>query len=925
MKTFLLAAFMLAAHLLFAQKTTLRGTVADSNAAPLPAATVALLHPKDSVMAAFAMTDDAGKFALRRVAPGAYLLQITYLGFRAHWQSVAVETGKTEQDLGQITMNSDAAVLSSVEILDEHSPMRIRMDTVEYNAAAFKVRPNDVVEDLLRKLPGVEVQRDGTVKAHGETVQNVLVDGKEFFGKDTRIATKNLPADAVDKVQIFDKKSEMAEFTGIEDGQDEKTINLKLKPGKKHGHFGKMDAGAGTDGRFAGKMNLNRFSPRTRLSAIGMANNTNEQGFSFDEYLEFMGGIGAFMSGGGRVEISGDDVGGLPLGDDGSVQGIQESGAVGLNLNHDFSKNAELTSSYFFNRFQNDLDLARRRDNFLDDGIFTNQDDEASDTRNLSHRLNFALKTKLDSARQRLTLRGDATWSDGFLENSSTARTFGSDQFLENQNRRDFLTDSRNYQIRSSLVWKYKFRQPGRAIIASASGRLADRARSGQIFSENQFFRLSTGADTLRQRQFFDEKGLDYGLNLAWTEPLGRRQFLKFDLAQQNLGNDAAKDFYDIARDGSETRNSLLSNDFRRDFTYQRAGVSYVLNRPKSNLTTILNFQNSRLDGRIGTAEQPISVKFARLLPALFFEKELKQGRRLSLDYTTAVREPRLDQLQPVPDNSDPLNIRVGNPKLRPEYQHDLRARYFLYDMFSFTSLFANLSGSFVEDKITEAASVDSLFRRTVSPVNTEREWRLRGNVDFSTPIRPLKIGTKTRLSASHTQSILFVNDVKNDVGRRRLAVDFAVENRKKSKVDLLAGVRLAHNLTDWSVSEEQNRRFNESGIYSELAITPDDNWLFDSKFDYSIYPAAAFGERREVALWQAGVTRYFLKDKRGRLRLSAANLLDQNLGIRRTSEFNFVQQEQFNALRRYFLLSFGYSLQGFAKQDGAIEIKMGN
>lgn len=925
MKTFFLAAFLLAANLLFSQKTVLRGTVADSNAAPLPAATVALLHEKDSVMAAFAMTDDAGKFALRRVAPGQYLLQITYLGFRAHWQKVAVETGKTEQDLGQIAMNSDAAVLSSVEVLDEHSPMRVRMDTVEYNAAAFKVRPNDVVEDLLRKLPGVEVQRDGTVKAHGETVQNVLVDGKEFFGKDTRIATKNLPADAVDRVQIFDKKSEMAEFTGIEDGQDEKTINLKLKPGKKHGYFGKMDAGAGTDGRFAGKMNLNRFSPRTRVSAIGMANNVNEQGFSFDEYLEFMGGIGAFMSGGGRVEISGDDVGGLPLGDDGTVQGIQHSGAVGLNLNHDFSRNAELTSSYFFNRFQNDLDLNRRRDNFLDEGIFSNFENQTTRSRNLSHRLNFALKTKLDSARQRLTLRGDATWSDGFLKNLGEAETFGTDQFLENRNLRDFVADSRNYQIRSSLVWKRKFRQAGRAIVASASGRFADRERGGQIFSENQFFRLATPADSLRQRQAFDEAGLDYGLNLAWTEPLGRRQYLKFDLAQQNFGNDAAKDFFDIADDGSETRNSLLSNDFRRDFTYQRAGFSYFLNRRKSNLTAVLNFQNSRLDGQVGASDQPISVKFSRLLPALFFEKEGKQGRRWGVDYSTLVREPRLDQLQPVPDNSDPLNILVGNPRLRPEYQHDLRARYFLYDMFSFTSLFANLGGSWVEDKITEAASVDSLFRRTISPVNVSREWRLRGSVDFSTPIRPLKIASKIRLSGSHTQSILFVNDVKNDVGRRRMAVDFSLENRKKSKVDVLAGVRLAHNLTDWSVSEEQNRRFNESGFYSELAITPDDNWLFDSKFDYSIYPAAAFGERREVALWQASVTRYFLKNKRGRVRLSAANLLDQNLGIRRTSEFNFVQQEQFNALRRYFLVSFGYSLQGFEKKDGGIEIKMGN
>ena len=927
MKIFFSLLFAGMATVSFSQKITLRGSVADSIEPSLPAATVALLHQKDSVMASFAMTDNDGKFVLRRVSPGDYLLQITYLGYQAHWQTVRVEADKPEQDLGKITLSAETVLLKSIEVLDEHSPIRISLDTMEYNAAAFKVKPSDVVEDLLRKLPGVEVQRDGTVKAHGETVKNVLVEGKEFFGKDTRIATKNLPADAVDKVQVFDKKSEMAEFTGIEDGQDERTINLKLKPGKKAGYFGKVDAGAGSEGRFAGKANVNRFSPTTQLSAIAMGNNTNEQGFSLNEYIDFMGGIGAFMSGGGggRVEVNlgGDgDGGGLPIGDGNGVAGIQQSLAGGINLNHDFSKNTELTASYFFNRFENDLSRALRRDNFLDDGIFKNTENETRESRNLSHRFNFLFKHKIDSS-QRFSIRMDAGLSDGFLRSRSHSGTFAPDGTAENTNLNDFSSDGINYNLRSTATWKKRFQRPGRAVVASASGRLANQENKGLLMSENTFFRLSSVADSIRQRQLSDDSGGEYGLNLAWTEPLGKRQYLKFDVSRQNFSNETGKDFFDITTNG-ELFNDLLSNRYRRDYTYDRGGLTYLLNRKKYNLTLAMAYQNSRLKGSVPDAADNFSVTFSRPLPSIFYEYEFKMANRLSLDYTTRLREPSLEQLQPVANNSDPLNIFKGNPNLQPEYIHDLRLGYFMYDQFTFTSLFASLNGSFVKDKITNAGSVDSLFRRTITPLNVANEWSVRGSLEFGTPIRPLKIATRIRLSSRLTQSILFVNELKNDVTRRRDALDFSIENRKKTKVDALVGVRLAHNRTNWSVAASQNRKYTDTEWYTDLSFSPTEKWLLDTKMEYTIYSAETFGERSAIPMWQAGLTRYILKDDKGRLRISVVNLLNQNLGIRRSSEFNYVEQETVNALGRYFMLSFGYSLAGFGKKSGGIEIDIG-
>ncbi|MBK6993898.1 MAG: carboxypeptidase-like regulatory domain-containing protein [Lewinellaceae bacterium] len=326
--------------LLFSQNIHIEGQVADSSGIGLPAASVVLLEKKDSLFVLFGLTDEAGRFTLKRIEPGEYVLQISYLGYKNHWQALEIKAGQGNANLGKIVLEPSSMLLNDVEITADRVPLSMRKDTLEYNALAFKTQPGAVVEDLLKKLPGIQVQPDGTIKAQGKTVQNVLVEGKEFFGNDPKIATKNLPADAVNKVQVFDKKSESAEFTGIEDGRDERTINLKLKDGKKQGYFGKANIGAGTEGRYEGNFNLNRFGRRTQMSAIGMANNNNQQGFSFQDYINFMGGLGNFMSGGSgggsmRLSFNIED-GGVPMGPM-LDRGFTESWAGGANFNTDFS------------------------------------------------------------------------------------------------------------------------------------------------------------------------------------------------------------------------------------------------------------------------------------------------------------------------------------------------------------------------------------------------------------------------------------------------------------------------------------------------------------------------------------------------------------------------------------------------------------
>jgi len=923
MKTIFLLAFSLLCGSAFAQKTVLQGVFSDNTGATLPAVSVVLMT-QDSVMHAFATANAEGRFSLKAKTAGTYLLQATYLGYTTHWQTVTVEPGRTEIDLGRIRLEPSSEVLPAVEISAERDPMRISRDTVEYNAAAFKVQPGDAVEELLKKMPGIEVQRDGTVKAHGEDVKNVLVDGKEFFGKDTRVATQNLPAEAVDKVQVYDKKSDMAEFTGIEDGQDERTINLKLKEGHKDGYFGKADAGAGTEGRYEGKFNLNRFTPGDRLSVIGMANNTNQQGFSMDDYMQFMGGIGAMMSGGGgRIQMGGDGGGGIPLNTGQGVQGIRTSLAGGLNWSKDFSKNTELTASYFLNRFRNDLDLSSNSQNLGAGGMFTGTEEEDQLSRNFGHNLSLHFRHRIDSF-QSLILRANGGLNEALFDsrgNTAAYNTFGN---LQNEGLRDYLSEGNSYNFRSSLQYRLRFRRPGRAVVAQGSFGGNDRQQDGSLFAVNRYFAQPVVADTIRQRQDVADGGNQYGLSLTYTEPLGRSRYLELNGSRQNYTNENRREFFDQLPVG-ETRNENLSNHFRRGYVYDRAGLNLMMNRKQFKLTAGVAFQESRLENSVVGENQPFNARFSRFLPAMFGEYEFATANHLNFGYTTRFTEPSPEQLQPVVNNSDPLNVYIGNPNLQPEYTHELRLGYFLYDQFSFTSLFANLTGSYTADKITNATVIDSLLRRTVTPLNVERETALRGSLQFSAPIRPLKMKFRLQVNSGLAQRILFVNAVQNDVRDWRNGIDFSLENRNKDVVDVLAGIRLNTTNTDWSVSTAQNQQFANHAWYGEFRYTPVRRWMVETQFEYTVYSEEAFGERTAIPLWRAGVTHYFLKNNRARVRLSVFDLLAQNQGITRNSSLNYVEQQRSNALGRYVMLTFGYSLSGFDKPNGAIEIKMGN
>jgi hypothetical protein len=448
MKKIILILFVAVSWTATAQKFSIKGQLLDTLNNPLPSATVLLLNPKDSSLVNFGVGDAQGNFELRNVTRSEHLFKVTFLGYRPHWQKVTPPETGTVADLGKIKMEAASSELEAIEIAADRAPVTVKRDTIEFNAGSFKTKQNAVVEDLLKKLPGVEVDNDGNITAQGEQVRRVTVDGKNFFGNDPKLATKNLPADAIDKVQVFDKKSDQTAFSGIDDGQREKTINLELKEEKRNGAFGTMMAGAGTDDRFQGRVNMNRFSKGKQLSFLGMGNNTNEQGFSMDEYMNFTGGSQRMMGGGAvRLEFGGDNSNGVPLNFGNRANGIMTNYAGGLNLNNQFNTKTELNGSYFYNYLDHDKDQSTFRQNFLPDNqSFTFHQNSRQQNSNSNHRVNLTLDHKMDSANS-LKLTTNVTYNETDSEVISTSENLNPDNSVQSESERLSLSSGTNQSV----------------------------------------------------------------------------------------------------------------------------------------------------------------------------------------------------------------------------------------------------------------------------------------------------------------------------------------------------------------------------------------------------------------------------------------------------------------------------------------------
>ncbi len=922
MRFFIVILFCLATLKVTAQNNyTAIGTVTDKLNSPLINATVVLLNPSDSTLVKFGITNQEGKFKIPQIKAGDYLVQTAFLSYKTLYQPLKVEGGQALIDLGTLVLEEKTETLNEVVIKGESIPIQIKKDTIEYNASSFKTQQNAVVEELLKQLPGVEVEEDGTIKAQGEEVNKVLVDGKEFFGDDPKIATKNLPADAIDKVQVFDKKSDQAVFTGIEDGQRDKTINLALKEDHKNGIFGNIMAGYGTDNLYDSKANLNRFNKKSQLSLIGSFNNINKQSFSIGDYLNMSGGIAGLMSGGGgRIElnIQGPEAGPLTT-DYGS--GFITSGSLGINGSVDFSEKISLTSSYFFNNIKNELKQLTERKYFLpdEDFYFENNNLERL-TKNSNHRLNLNLNYNIDST-QKLKVRTSVGYNNSSSNGTSRNEILNNVRESVNSSDRINSLSGNNINARTNLTYMKRLNKPGRNLSLRLNGSLNERDYQLRLNAINRFSQgeIDPLIQEIIQRQAQVEDQFNYDARITFTEHLGKKHYLSLFAEQSDYNNNLNQEVYDLIP--LEQLNEDLSNQYKRNYIYQKAGLSIKRNRKKSTFSIGGKFQYSSLNGTLNNREDKIEENFSNFLPNLFWNYDFSHTKHLSIQYNTDINAPSLEQLQPIVNNTDPIRVYIGNPNLRPEYRHNANLSFNTFSQFSGISLFANIRGSVVENKITNSRTIDDQFREVTRPINTKNGQEVTGNISFGAPLKFINSRVRISTGGALFRQNVFVNNIENISSNLTNSVKLKFDNKNKEKFDLSVGLEFRRNEIKYSLQQELNQIFHNQVYFIKTGYFPHKKLGLRQSLRYRIYEGDNLGSNQEIPIWNASIS-YFANDGRLEFKMSAVDLLNKNLGISQRGMGNFIEYRQANTLGRYFLFSITYALKKFGHKQNAISIE---
>jgi hypothetical protein len=896
-----------------AQRHTLLGNVFNEKAQPMEYVSAALLNPADSTLAFFGITGSDGNFAIRDVASGDYLLQLSFVGYQTQVHRVQVPLVH-QSNLGDFVMQPQAVKLNEVNVSADRIPLQIRGDTVEYDAKAFNTSPDANAEDLLKKLPGVQVDQAGNIKAQGEDVNKVLVDGKEFFSSDPKVAAKNLPADAIDKVQVFDKKSDETEFTGIDDGERDKTINLLLKEDKKSAWLGDVQAGAGTDKHYMVNAKAYRFTQTDQFAALGMLNNINQFGFSFSDYVDFNGGIRSMMQGGGfRIESSDD----IPVNFGQQINGLITSGSGGLNFTHEAKPGNRINFSYLGNGYDKDLSQNTLTQNFTPDYSFGSSEESDQITKSLSNRINFNLRNRPDSmqsifANATISLVNSKRSGSGYTQTSSadsltnalTSETYDRSNGLKGNASSSYILKGRG----SWKTFKGEVNVSAKTTLTETEwNNLTQFFDSGEIIDDSQYqndqnYQVDVSGGLSADRKLKEAYYFEPSLRAGGTyEVLNREQGIA---------------------DVEDSEIDSLSPDFSRSNQWLRMGVAIKHSTKEAIWRVALAAEAISLQNILNEAKPARDNQFY-LLPRLSLEKTIRRGMNLNGYYEAAVNAPSASQLLPVANTANPLQVFTGNIGLKPEYSHRLNVHYSWFDQFSFTSLFTGFNVRYTKDRINYSKTISDDLSQSLTLVNVPYDYTAGFNAEFSTPIRPAHLNFRVGFQEDYSRGINYVNGDENHLSSFTHSLKASFDNRKKDKFDITFGGNIALTNADYSIDEGSDSRYFDWSYFTEIHYTPTKQWLLSFNADVNHYGAEGYDLNTIVPLLQAEVVRYFLKANRGSVSIKGFDLLNRNSGISQVSEYNYLQRTESNTIGRYFMLSFKYRLSKFGDSGNSVDIEI--
>jgi hypothetical protein len=932
MKQLLLLLSVVFTQQLLAQKGSIRGKLVDSvGKQELANATINLLNATDSTMEAFSLSKADGSFALTNLPVGEYILNISFQSYVEYFKRVRLSPADLTADLGNIYMQVLSKDIGNVTVYT--APVQIKGDTVQFNAGSFKTKPNATTEDLLKKLPGVEVSKDGSVKQQGETVQKVLVDGKQFFGGgDPKLATQNLPAEMIDKVQFFDDQSEQSKFSGFDDGNRQKTMNITTKKDRKKGTFGSVSAGGGTEGRYKGKLNLNIFNGNRQFSVVGGINNVNEQNFSFSDILGLLGGGGGGsfggFGGGGRGGLSivgggGGGRGGLVS----SLLGGQSNGGIATNINLGvnykdvWSRRVETNGSYFFNSTNTVTEQTSLRQTFLsaDTALFTNNK-SLTEAKNQNHRVNWQLDWQLDSlGNNTIQIRPSFT-SQKSDNNSATLSdaTKNKVQPLNNSNR-NTIGENNGMNFNNDLLFRHRFAKRGRSFSVNLSTALNNNNSENTSLSYNEIFFGGSGfKDTINQFIKQQTKGYTLGANASFTEPINKEQGIELNYNYNYNNNQSDRNTFDFNKATQQFDRVVtnLSNEFDNNIITNRVGATFQTRKQSYNWAVGLGYQAIDLTGNNITKGVKIQQTFKAWLPNAQFQYSVNRTKNIRFNYRTRTQTPTATQLQPIVDNTNPLNVREGNPNLLPEYSHNLSANYSSFDFVSFRNFFANISFSTTENRIANDLSLRAGGVQFQKYTNLNGVFNLNSNVNFGFPLKKLVSNVNLSGGIGFNKDASLINGQRNNTENFSLTQGLTVSYNKNG-FDFNVSSSISYNKAKYSLQPQNDGDFFSHTVGAEITYTFLKSWIINSDFDYTYFTGRSAGFNQNLPLWTLSLSKQILKDKRGELKLTVFDVLDKNISVNRSVSDTYVEDQQFNVLKRYFMLTFTYNLKSFGQQPG--------
>lgn len=906
----------------FSTKAQVKGSLVDSaTQKPIENAVIGLVVKANPTDTSYTFTNDKGQFRFENVPNSSFSIVIRHLGYWPVAKFISLSKPEKLINVGSFVMAQDAKLLSEVTV--EAPAIVIKEDTIEYNAASFKTKEGAVVEDLIKKMPGIQVDKDGNVTAQGKAVSRVKVNGKDFFGGDVKTATKELPANIVDKIQIIDDYGDQATVSGIKDGDPDKVMNIQIKKDKNKGFFGRVTAGYGTQDRYQASFNGNYFNNNTQISVIGNSNNTNTALFNFNGGGNR--GASSIMRNGMQMMNNAGGMGALQSMDasafGGNNSGIATTHSFGFNYRDQWSKRLTVYGSYSYNyKNLNQLQTSSSQ-NFYDTSSFVNNQDINNNTAGNSHRFTFNLEYQIDSFNY-LKISPNINYSGSNADNYSAFdyKKFDSTKTTDGSNKS--FTKSKAPYLAATLLFNHKFRKRGRNFSASISLG-TNNNNNWQDVTNLSYQYVPPFAGPRNSFQYIDQENANYnyGLRFTYSEPLNKYQSLDFSYSHNLSHAQNNRQTYNVDSATQEkTINNFLSNNYENDFYNNRLGVSLRTTKKKYNYTIGLSFQPVNLQGNSITKDSAYNtIKRANLFPIARFSYNFSRTKTLHFSYNGNATQPSFSQLQPVPDQSNQQSVTLGNPNLKPSMNHNMNFSYNNFNFITGKLLFSNLSFSTIRNQIVYNNISRGAGRQLSIPQNVNGYYNLMGFYLYSRPYKNRKYVVSVRGTANYNHNINLIDSIRTIGQNWVISQGFNFEYNYKEILELAAGITYGlndvhyNNKSAKAITTLQNSSSNYWTFSSNMNLNITKTLILKYDVDYTINNGLASNVSKNMVIMNASIEQQLFKKKNGILKLEAIDLFKQNSNINRTVTANQIIDSRTNRLTRYFIATFTYRLQRFA------------